>query len=507
AFQNSVLLNLPEWFVEGTSYYVAKGWDEEMDDYARQLVKSKKANKALRLSGKEAALTGQSIWNYIVEKYGKSSINNILNYTRIIRNEEKSITITLGIPFKQLLVDWKLFYGGIDSKIQQSYVSARDSLKFSDKHQNELIYTTVKISPDGKKVAWAENYRGRFKVIVKSLENGNESVILRGGNTVIKQTVDYRVPLLNWADANTLGVIGVKEGQYIFWLYDLTTKTKLPRELDKFSNIRSFSFSNNGRLVIVSADFEGQNDLFLLASRRDRTKRLTSDKFDDLDPSFIPNSNTIVFSSNRVSDSLKTGATNLQKLTANYNLFLFNIDTTLSRLTRVTNTLSRDLHPRAIDENNFYYLSDQRGIINLFKYNRQSGIYSQLTNFNSSIKEYDFNYENKMLALVMTHRLKEDIFIDRNFDFNRQIFTPATRRKEVLQARIFTERKKKESTKITSVKDLINTRRKEKIDTAPVSAPADEKKDPSKVNAHKDTVQTMVNTDDYSFDEPKPVLK
>jgi len=33
--------------------------------------------------------------------------------------------------------------------------------------------------------------------------------------------VDYRVPLLSWADASTLGVIGVKNGQYIFWLYDL----------------------------------------------------------------------------------------------------------------------------------------------------------------------------------------------------------------------------------------------------------------------------------------------
>jgi len=95
----------------------------------------------------------------------------------------------------------------------------------------------------------------------------------------------------------------------------------LPRELDKFSNIRSFSFSNNGRLVIVSADFEGQNDLFLLSSRRDRTKRLTNDAFDDLDPAFIPNSNTIVFSSNRVTDSLTTDVKAFQKLSPYYNLF------------------------------------------------------------------------------------------------------------------------------------------------------------------------------------------
>ena len=78
-FQNAVLLNLPDWFINGASRYVAKGWNAEMDDYVRQLVKSKKINKALRFTGKESALVGQSIWNYIVEKYGKSSISNILN--------------------------------------------------------------------------------------------------------------------------------------------------------------------------------------------------------------------------------------------------------------------------------------------------------------------------------------------------------------------------------------------------------------------------------------------
>jgi hypothetical protein len=502
AFQNSVLLNLPEWFIEGISYYVARGWNEEMDDYARQLVQSKQATKALRFSDNEAALFGQSLWNYIVEKYGKSSINNILNYTRIIRNEEKSIFITIGVPFKQLMVDWKAFYGGMQSKISQSYVPASDTTRFSKNHRQALTYTTVKISPDGKKVAYAENDRGKFVVKVKSLENGKETVILNGGNRVIKQTVDYRVPLLSWADANTLGVIGVKSGQYIFWLYDLNTRSKLPRELDKFSNIRSFNFSNNGRLMIVSADFEGQNDLFLLSSRRDRTKRLTNDKFDDLDPAFIPNSNTLVFSSNRPNDSLNVNVKGLQKLSPNYNLFLYNIDTTLNKLVRITNTLSKDFHARAVDESNFFYLSDQRGIVNLFKFNMKSGIYSQLTNFNSSIKDYDINFENKMLATVLTQRLREDIFIDKNFNFERQVFTPATRRKEVAQVRGLTERKKKEETKATSIKDLINSRLKEKIDTTGVGKDSSDRAVESKRDSVKTPANGAVNTDNYSFDDP-----
>ncbi|MGC4022406.1 MAG: hypothetical protein QM734_10870 [Cyclobacteriaceae bacterium] len=170
-FTSSVLLNLPEWFIDGTSYYVAHGWNSEMDDYVRQLVVSKKVNKALRLTDKEAALVGQSIWNYIVEKYGKSSINNILNYTRIIRNEERSILITLGIPFRQLMNDWKEFYKTQEKRISQSYVPVSDSLQLTKQKRHQVTFTTVKISPDGKSIAYAINDRGVFTVKVKSLEN------------------------------------------------------------------------------------------------------------------------------------------------------------------------------------------------------------------------------------------------------------------------------------------------------------------------------------------------
>lgn len=496
-FQNAVLLNLPDWFVDGAALYVAKGWDDEMDDFVRQIMTEKKANKALRMTGPDAALVGQSIWNFIVEKYGKSSINNILNYTRIIRNEERSVLITLGIPFKQLMNEWKSYYGDMEKRVAQSYTSPSDSARFSAKHRKSVVFTTVKISPDGKKIAYAENDRGKFTVKVRSLENGQETIILNGGNKVIRQTVDHNIPLISWSDANTLGVIGVKNGQYVFWLYDLLTKSKLPRELERFSNVRSLDFSGNGRLAVLSADLNGQNDLFLISSRRDRTRRLTNDIFDDLDPSFIPNTNTVVFSSNRATDSISSKVRGYDKSTTNYNLFLFSLDTTTTTVTRVTNTLSKDFKPKALDENNFFYLSDQRGIVNLFKYNRQTGIYSQVSNYNSSIRDYDLNFSSQTLAMVTMQDLGEDIFRVSGFNTERQIFTPASRRREVQQAKSLTEKKKQEQPKNMSIKDLINARLKEKTDTT--------QKQPPKPEVKPDSTKTkegVINTDDYTFEEP-----
>ena len=42
-FQSSILMNLPDWFVDGASLFVAKGWSAEMDDFIREFMNSKKS--------------------------------------------------------------------------------------------------------------------------------------------------------------------------------------------------------------------------------------------------------------------------------------------------------------------------------------------------------------------------------------------------------------------------------------------------------------------------------
>src|SRR5690606_16116998 len=145
-FQSSILMNLPDWFVSGASLYVAKGWNSEMDDYIRQLMRTRRAKRATKLAGTEAAIVGQSIWNFIAEKYGKSSVANILNYTRVTRNEEKSVSITLGISFRQLMNEWYRYYGEMQKATMQNYIYPGDSLLLNDGNKTTQ-FTTVKLSP------------------------------------------------------------------------------------------------------------------------------------------------------------------------------------------------------------------------------------------------------------------------------------------------------------------------------------------------------------------------
>lgn len=502
-FQSAVLLNLPEWFISGASLYVAKGWTIEMDDYVRKLVDTKRAKKFNRLTGKDAGLAGQSLWNYIAHKYGRSNISNILNYTRIIRNEEKSISITLGISFEQLMYEWQNFYIDNARQVEQNYEtpSFEESIT-GKKNRKGIFHNDVKISPDGSKIAYTKNNNGRYKVIIQDRNTGDETVVFKGGYKVIGQEIDYKLPIIDWADDNTLGLIYNKYGKVYFVLYDVQTNSKLPRILERMEQVRSLEFSTNGRLAVISAVVGGRNDLYLLSTRRDRTKRLTNDVYDDIDPSFIPNSSSIIFSSNRVSDTLDVKEQNLDQVGNNYNIFYYDLDTTKNVLTRVTNTVSQDIKPIALSDNKIYYLSDQRGIRNIFTYDRISGIYSQVTNFSQSINDYDLNFNNSILTYSSDYKGNDFIYIDNNFNYNQQIFTPQTLRQQVLQAKEFNARRQAKSTEGLTIEQIVEQRL-----AAKRQREEGEKMDLDSLNTEAiDTLSSdLIDTKNYIFDEePEP---
>ena len=85
--QSSYLLQLPDWFIGGASAYAAEGWSVDMDGYMRDMSKlHPTGGRTAPFFLRNSTLAGQSIWNYVAERYGYTTIQNILNLTRITRD-------------------------------------------------------------------------------------------------------------------------------------------------------------------------------------------------------------------------------------------------------------------------------------------------------------------------------------------------------------------------------------------------------------------------------------
>ncbi|HYG37989.1 MAG TPA: translocation protein TolB [Cytophagales bacterium] len=439
--QNSFLLTLPDWFMEGAALYVSQGWGLEMDDLIRDKLIRGKIKRLNTLKGDEAGIVGQSIWNYIAEKYGRINISNVLNLTRIIRNEESSISSTLGISFNRFVNDWRNYYITLNEPVIGAYADPSADLKVRKKNKKGFNYNKVKINSTGEYVAYSENFKGKFKVYVKRINSKRRKVALKGGHKVINQAVDQNLPLLSWKDDRYLGIISVKKGKTFFWLYDINRGKKSKREIKILNQILDFDFSDDGNTIVLSASQGGQTDLFFMNVSNGAIHQITRDVFDDINPVFIPGTESIAFASNRISDTLSTSKVKPLKTDENFNIFIYSPDTSKRVLKRVSNTISKEIKPIGINTNEILYLSDQKGIFNIYKYRIDQNVFNQISNNMPSIRNYDVNVEKGILAYTTYFEGAEHLFILKDFNFDQNNFTRPTPRQEIMQARALSEKR------------------------------------------------------------------
>tara|TARA_Y100001980_G_scaffold46067_2_gene28267 strand:- start:53120 stop:56404 length:3285 start_codon:yes stop_codon:yes gene_type:complete len=439
-FQNSYLLSLPEWFINGAAKYLAYGWSSEMDDYIRDYLSRRKISGLVKVQNEDADIIGQSIWNFIAIRYGRSNISNILNLTRIIRNEENSIASTLGIPFKNFLSQWQNYYLQQKQEINNYYISPdRDDIIAEYRNKN-IKLSHVSLNPNGDKLAFTYHKDGKFRVYVADIQSGNKKKIVSGGYSVNGQQVDENTPLIDWADNETLGVLLYKRGYLYLNTYNIHSGKKFQKPLTRFRQVESFSFNDNGKLAVISGDVDGKNDVFLVSMRRNALRRITNDIYDDLNPVFIPGTAAIVFSSNRENDSVKVSGPNLKDVSSNFNLFIYDLDTTTTFFHRLTNTYSKDIQPIAKNQYSVYYLSDQKGITNLFEYKVQDSTFMQISAFENSILDYDISFNQNAFSYIMLDRGRPRIFLEERYNLNKQNFTPQNARKRLEQAQFVVSR-------------------------------------------------------------------
>ncbi|MCU0352542.1 MAG: hypothetical protein MUD08_02195 [Cytophagales bacterium] len=432
--QSSYLLSLPEWFVSGAAAYVAEGWGAEMDDFARDMIVNKNVRKPSTLSGEEATLVGQSIWNYIAERYGKSNVSNILNLTRIIRNEESSIASTLGVyPYSTFLKEWRNFYATMNAPVLGNYNMPAEDVRIRRNNRNRFIYHQVKVSPNGEWIAYSENHRGRYRVFALNLRNGDRKALMSGGYRTIGQRFDEQVPLIGWRNKNQLVVVHVLQGEYAASVYDLTRpfyrRLASRKSLKSFIQVKDFDVSADGKTLVMSAVRNGRNDIFLYEISRGAVSQVTDDGYDDLHPHFTDESGrAFVFSSNRLDDSLRVDRNTTQAVADNLDLFSYEPTGGLKRLVA---TVGNETLPTVRGEN-IYFVNDLTGIGQLYRYNIPDRSVRQVTAFRQTLRSYDVSPIDSGLAYSILNDQREFVGYSRNFDLTSAKAVIQTRRSELL---------------------------------------------------------------------------
>ncbi|MEP1087220.1 MAG: biopolymer transporter Tol [Algoriphagus sp.] len=438
AFQSNLTNSFPEWYVDGIALYLAKGWSREMDDYIRHYFEEDETPKILKLKEKEAALVGQSVWNYIAERYGRRYVSSVLNLSRINRNEENSIANTVGLSFKTFTEDWKKYYLDINKQVSSTFREPNREAAVAETSPKFIgAINDIKFSPDGLNLAYVINNGGKYKVQVRELSSGREQTIFAGGTSLQDQEANFTSPIIAWRDSANIAIASFKRGFTTLRLRSLDGSNQDKIFLRNITQILSLDFNSTGKNMVLSAISNGKSDIYTL-NARGAGRRLTNDSFDELTPVFL-NDSTIIYSSNATSlpDSVMGKNLELTSLPDYYNLYMVEVtDTVVTR--QLTNSNSKNIRPKKVNNNTIVYLSDLSGINNLMRMNIGNQVSNQISAYNKSIEAFDVNSRmNKIAYSVRDGR--ESFLIVEGFS-NSDQFTPSTPRVQLQQAKSLNER-------------------------------------------------------------------
>ncbi len=365
--QNAVMMNLPEWFKLGLVSYVGQDWDTELDNQLRDIIRSKKYKNFSRFAEDNPKLAGHAMWYFIRQNYGKSTVSNLLYLTRINRSVESGFLYVLGTSYGRTSENWMEYFEE-RYKLEEDYMTRPEGRKLKVRNKRKLPLTQLKISPDGKRIAYVANEIGRYKVYMQDIRTGDRKVIYKAGFRNPFQATDYNYPLLAWSPNNMeLAVLYEKRDVPKLLIYDTNSKEKRTEDLStQYQRVYSMDFVNPNQMVF-SAAVRGFSDIFLYQVNTRQTERLTNDFYDDLDATVVSirNKKGIIFASNR-EDSLVQQLRLDTILPINtFDLFYFDLENRSNELVRLTNTpFANERSPVGVDSTYFSFLTDESGIFN-----------------------------------------------------------------------------------------------------------------------------------------------
>jgi hypothetical protein len=368
---NAMLFNQPDWYRLGLISYLGENWSSDMEDHLRDGIMSGRYRRLNKLTPEEAAFVGHSIWHYVEEVYGKSTVGNLQYLARINRNVDNGFLFALGTNLNETLQNWYKYYvARYNNEIK--YTLPRESkelVKF--KHREETKYYQPRLSPDGKYIAYASNNLGRYKIHLIDIEKKKKKVIYRGGWRTKTMWADLSTPLVAWAPkSDKVGFIFDKKMVPRLGEYSIEKpKGKHRKEyhrIEKFAKVTSFTYADSKQLAMAAVR-NGQSDIVLYSIASQTVKQITDDYFDDFTPAvvMVDSIRGVVFASNRSDDTLRKQRYDSQVFDKQTDLFFYPLDDEDNVLYRITNTPnSNESYPQQFNDEYFSYLSEANGIRN-----------------------------------------------------------------------------------------------------------------------------------------------
>lgn len=430
--QNNIQLVFPLWFEEGLAEYTALGWDTNTDMYIRDAVINNYLPPILYLSGYYSYRGGQSLWNYIVEEYGREKIAEILQSIKTSRSVEYGLRTSLGMNIEELSRAWtealkKRYYPEVAERQRANAIATLLTKRGSFGTYN----TSASISPQGDKVATITNTRGYFDVVVISTINGKKlKTLIKGEDNPDFEELNILDPNLTWSpDGRKIALSTKTKGRDDIAIINYETGVINKIKFPKIDAIGSVDWSPDGKKLAFDGNIGPFQDIFVYNLETKELINITKDIYSDREPVWGEDSNSLYFVSDRGENTALGITLESYKLFEGLGIYQTDIykvtigDNVAINITDTPNW--NEIQPVTTRTGRLLYISDENGIQNLKELNLKTRTTSSLTDLQSGVLQISISDDGSRLAFNAINSGYIDVFLLKS-PLSRQIEKPVT---------------------------------------------------------------------------------
>ncbi len=381
---------MPLWFLEGISEYLSVGHvDPETAMWMRAFVER---DLPIEKIGSDRALHpyqhGQALMAYIGGRWGDEAVARLLKATRTTPSVGMAFSRVLRTHPDSVMSDWyEAMRAATEPVLEQTADASAFGTPILGKASADGEYNIAPaLSPDGDELVFLSE-KDLF-AIEMFLANANTGEVKR---KIVKTAVDPKFEGIQFVHSagswdysgggsSRFAFAAIRKGQPILSILDTETgETVQEAVFDDLGEIFNPAWSPDGRYIVFSAIVDSWSDLFVYDLQEGERRRLTNDPFGDLHPVWSPDGSSIAY----VTERFRTGLTSLMH--GGYGLAL--IDPGTGAITEIKGfNKGKHINPQwSPDGTDLYFISDQNGISNVYRYDLETEELYQVTNISTGI--------------------------------------------------------------------------------------------------------------------------
>ena len=391
-------LDPPMWFMEGMAEYLSTGPNHPLTaGWLRDAAVNGKIPTIEQMTERPDEYFpyryGESLWQYVGERWGDQAIGEILR-TTMSGGVARAFQRELGMSLEDLSSAWR-------EAVQSQYLPAASVSQrprafaqplLTRKRSGGEIFLAPVLSNDGNYIAFLSNGNWKKGEVFIDLWLGNAKTGERIKRLVASTTdpnfEELRLLYSQSAfsnDGKTLAFTAQREGKDVLYLLDIPSR-KVVKRLDlAVDAVTGPTWSPDNTQIAFSGTRGGITDLYVVDADGKNLRALTNDLYGDLQPNWSPDGKRIVFATDRGPQ------TDFEKLQiAKWQIAIIDVDT--KNIQVLPNQAGLNLNPMwAPDGQSVAFISDRTGVANVFLFDLASRQHYQLTNVLggvSAITEY-----------------------------------------------------------------------------------------------------------------------